>query len=172
MEHLIALVPGDVLEICKRLPEKGKRGWIVGDSGVVLGTRDGGSTWSLYQTPTKRALYGLSVAPPAAAVSVGESGAIVRTDDGERWTEIAIRFHSAPLSVFQGTDVTQMTSKTCSDPIRSDTAPWTTGTTAPPTIAITSTAPPVSWYRLSSTVSRVCPKIVGQPGPISRFDGK
>ena len=25
-----------------------------------------------------------------------------------RWTEIAIRFHSAPLSVFQGTDVTQM----------------------------------------------------------------
>jgi tRNA nucleotidyltransferase (CCA-adding enzyme) len=30
VEHLIALVPGDVLEICKRLREKGKRGWIVG----------------------------------------------------------------------------------------------------------------------------------------------
>jgi glucose-6-phosphate 1-dehydrogenase len=26
----------------------------------------------------------------------------------DRWTEIAIRFHSAPLSVFQGTDVTRM----------------------------------------------------------------
>jgi len=26
----------------------------------------------------------------------------------DRWTEIAIRFHSAPLSVFQGTDVTGM----------------------------------------------------------------
>ena len=26
----------------------------------------------------------------------------------KRWTEIAIRFHSAPLAIFQGTDVTQM----------------------------------------------------------------
>lgn len=30
MEHLLAQVPGDVLGICKRLREKGKRGWIVG----------------------------------------------------------------------------------------------------------------------------------------------
>ncbi|MFO0586171.1 MAG: HDIG domain-containing protein [Polyangiaceae bacterium] len=30
MEHLLAQVPADVLGICKRLREKGKRGWIVG----------------------------------------------------------------------------------------------------------------------------------------------
>ena len=30
MEHLLAHVPRDVLDICKRLREKGKRGWIVG----------------------------------------------------------------------------------------------------------------------------------------------
>jgi tRNA nucleotidyltransferase (CCA-adding enzyme) len=30
VEHLLAQVPGDVLGICKRLREKGKRGWIVG----------------------------------------------------------------------------------------------------------------------------------------------
>lgn len=30
MQHLLAHVPADVLDICKRLREKGKRGWIVG----------------------------------------------------------------------------------------------------------------------------------------------
>ncbi len=30
MQHLLAHVPSDVLDICKRLREKGKRGWIVG----------------------------------------------------------------------------------------------------------------------------------------------
>jgi tRNA nucleotidyltransferase (CCA-adding enzyme) len=30
VRHLLDLVPGDVLEICSRLREKGKRGWIVG----------------------------------------------------------------------------------------------------------------------------------------------
>ena len=30
MQHLLAHVPRDVLDICKRLREKGKRGWIVG----------------------------------------------------------------------------------------------------------------------------------------------
>jgi tRNA nucleotidyltransferase (CCA-adding enzyme) len=30
VDHLLAHVPGDVLGICKRLREKGKRGWIVG----------------------------------------------------------------------------------------------------------------------------------------------
>ena len=30
IDHLIDLVPGDVLAICRRLREKGKRGWIVG----------------------------------------------------------------------------------------------------------------------------------------------
>lgn len=30
MQHLLAHVPPDVLDICKRLREKGKRGWIVG----------------------------------------------------------------------------------------------------------------------------------------------
>src|SRR6185369_11333407 len=30
LKHLLDLVPEDVLDICKRLREKGKRGWIVG----------------------------------------------------------------------------------------------------------------------------------------------
>src|SRR3954451_18476561 len=30
IRHLLDLVPEDVLEICRRLREKGKRGWIVG----------------------------------------------------------------------------------------------------------------------------------------------
>lgn len=44
----------------------------------------------------------------------------------------------------------------CNDPSESEITPWIAGITAPPTIAITNTAPAVSVCFFSVTVSKVC----------------
>jgi photosystem II stability/assembly factor-like uncharacterized protein len=62
-------------------------GWICGNNGLVLGTTNGGQTWSVLFIDTKRNLNGIFFATQAIGWVVGDNGIIARTStSGSRWT--------------------------------------------------------------------------------------
>jgi hypothetical protein len=58
------------------------RGIAVGDSGVILGTSDGGATWAFQPSGTTRRLNGVQMLDSLNAITVGDSATILRTTDG------------------------------------------------------------------------------------------
>ncbi len=69
------------------------QGGIVGRSGCVFATRDGGATWqrsTVVLGDDKPSLFGVAVLDDGVIVAVGEFGAIVRSEDhGRTWTRSA-----------------------------------------------------------------------------------
>jgi large repetitive protein len=57
-------------------------GWIVGDSGKVLGTSDGGATWNALVSGTSSSLRGVSFPDLLNGWAIGDSGTIIHTADG------------------------------------------------------------------------------------------
>ena len=68
----------------------GKReGWIVGDMGVVLATRDNGNSWVKQETGVTAGLYNVDFRNDKFGFAVGEQGTIIRTTDGgDTWEKI------------------------------------------------------------------------------------
>ena len=63
-----------------------KRGWAVGDDGMILCTKDGGYNWEQQETPADTPLNGLFVQDKNRAVAVGANGRVLLTDNGgETW---------------------------------------------------------------------------------------
>lgn len=62
-----------------------ERGWIVGEDGLILSTTDGGNTWAQQKSGTTKALLGLTILSSGTLVAVGESGAILRSENGRDW---------------------------------------------------------------------------------------
>ena len=54
-----------------------QEGWVVGDSGLVRYTRDGGNTWLEMEHPTRLPLRGVHAAGPGLAWMVGDGGLIL-----------------------------------------------------------------------------------------------
>lgn len=59
------------------------KGWMVGDNGSILHTRDGGRTWSNQKSGTKENLKRISVVDEDTAWVIGDS-VLLRTSDGGR----------------------------------------------------------------------------------------
>lgn len=60
-------------------------GWIAGDSGLVLYTEDGGTTWTS-QKSGSQAIYSIAPGPAESAHMVGVSGVMLRTENnGGSW---------------------------------------------------------------------------------------
>ena len=57
-------------------------GTVVGDSGTILRTTNGGATWTRQQCGTTQALRGVSIADAFNGTVVGDSGVILRTSNG------------------------------------------------------------------------------------------
>jgi photosystem II stability/assembly factor-like uncharacterized protein len=57
-------------------------GFIAGDGGVILATRDGGYNWSREFPPTKHNLHGVALVDPFHVYICGDSGIILWTQDG------------------------------------------------------------------------------------------
>jgi hypothetical protein len=60
----------------------GKSGWIVGTSGTILHTSDGGENWVVQSTTSGRILYGVSFVDQNHGWIVGSNGCILSTIDG------------------------------------------------------------------------------------------
>ncbi|MBO0861377.1 MAG: hypothetical protein J2P21_23385 [Chloracidobacterium sp.] len=63
-------------------------GWAVGESGTIQRTSDGGATWTLQESPTRKLLYDVAAIDDGHAWAVGAGGTVLRTVDGGRnWDE-------------------------------------------------------------------------------------
>jgi photosystem II stability/assembly factor-like uncharacterized protein len=61
-------------------------GIVVGDSGIVLRTTNGGDVWERQSSGTTRTLYAVALLDASTGTAVGDSGVIVRTTDaGANW---------------------------------------------------------------------------------------
>jgi photosystem II stability/assembly factor-like uncharacterized protein len=58
------------------------RGWVFGETGVVLATRDGGAHWNRQPAPTKHLLLGGAFADDDHGWLVGAGGTILQTGNG------------------------------------------------------------------------------------------
>ena len=65
-----------------------KRGWIVGDLGMVLATYDGGLNWQIQKTGTDKALYNIDFRDVDDGFAVGGKGTILRTENGGQTWEL------------------------------------------------------------------------------------
>ncbi|MBU1056106.1 MAG: hypothetical protein KKC46_20120, partial [Proteobacteria bacterium] len=59
-------------------------GWIVGDSGTILHTSDGGKTWLISKIGLLPSLYSVSFKSKKEGWAVGQNGFILKTGDGGR----------------------------------------------------------------------------------------
>lgn len=59
-----------------------EEGWIVGDQGLLLHSRDGGRQWQRQPVPTDRSLNALYFADPQRGWLVGDQGTVLATRDG------------------------------------------------------------------------------------------
>lgn len=57
-------------------------GWAVGESGTIMKTTDGGTTWNLQTSGTMNVLLGVSFTDANNGTIVGDFGTILRTTDG------------------------------------------------------------------------------------------
>lgn len=64
-----------------------QHGWVVGSSGVISHTFDGGLTWEIQDSQTENTLYALDFIDSAQGWAVGAMGTIVHTDDGGAYWE-------------------------------------------------------------------------------------
>ena len=66
----------------------GRRGWAVGDNGLIVATEDGGGHWTRQTSSTESNLLGVAFAADGRrGWAVGQNGSIVATEDGGgRWT--------------------------------------------------------------------------------------
>ena len=63
-----------------------KHGFIAGEFGTVLATRDGGETWERRSVGTEKTLFGIHFTTPETGWVVGIDGLILRTrDGGDTW---------------------------------------------------------------------------------------
>jgi photosystem II stability/assembly factor-like uncharacterized protein len=63
-----------------------RRGWIVGEFGLVLATEDGGTHWRRVYSPVGVQLFGIAVAGAGHLVAVGRDGIVIEsTDGGSTW---------------------------------------------------------------------------------------
>ena len=65
---------------------QGGRGWVFGEEGVILTTRDSGESWTRLQSPTRRLLLGGIFIDEYRGWLVGAGSTVIQTSDGgETW---------------------------------------------------------------------------------------
>jgi len=76
-------------------------GWVVGDSGVILATKDYGTTWLQQSSPTSAMLNNVNFADSLRGWAFGDGGVIVSTTDGgSTWTQEQSHISSRILGSF------------------------------------------------------------------------
>src|SRR5215213_7007535 len=79
------LPQGNSINAIRFAPDK-KRGWAIGNSGVVLTTNNGGFEWEEQTSPAKTTLYGMYVKDRSRVVITGAGGIVLTTSNaGGKW---------------------------------------------------------------------------------------
>lgn len=65
-----------------------QHGFIAGEFGTVLGTTDGGVTWTRRATPTEKTLFSIHFVTPERGWAAGIDGLLLHTEDGGRTWEV------------------------------------------------------------------------------------
>ena len=67
-------------------------GWVVGDSGRVLFSVDGGNTWMYHDLETDKALWNIQFVTPATGWIVGKNNTILKTENGGKvWRKLSVK---------------------------------------------------------------------------------
>ena len=74
-----------------------KRGYAVGEKGIILRTDDGGLTWKDQETSLKTNLFAVSVASRDDALIAGDQGRVLATKNGGLTWETLPTITSSPL---------------------------------------------------------------------------
>ncbi len=68
-----------------------EKGWIIGDSGLVLTSHDGGATWMLARAGTEPPLFSVFFENAQEGWATGQNGLLLRTvDGGIQWDTVAV----------------------------------------------------------------------------------
>lgn len=67
---------------------EGRQGIAVGDHGLLLATRDGGSTWERLAAPEGKGAFFSIVRTAGKCMAGGQEGTIIRSDDCVRWEAV------------------------------------------------------------------------------------
>jgi hypothetical protein len=81
-------------------------GFVVGEKGLILSTKDAGRSWQQQVSETKNSLYGVAAANEKKVWAVGEKGTVLETSDGgTSWRKVVLNLNEDiyTLSVSQGT---------------------------------------------------------------------
>lgn len=70
------------------------RGWAVGQSGLILTTEDGGTTWAKQSTPTDALMMDIFMSKEGEGAAIGMRSLIRTKDFGKTW----YRVHGAPVT--------------------------------------------------------------------------
>ncbi|RLA93184.1 MAG: hypothetical protein DRG25_05020 [Deltaproteobacteria bacterium] len=80
--------------------QNNKTGWIVGESGLIVKTTDGGKSWLRQRVETEKALYDVTFVDNEGWI-VGQEGIILHSaDGGKRWERQESDTEAALMSVF------------------------------------------------------------------------
>ncbi len=101
-EIIVSKKPGEVVEAVKPAQQppdpvltrmafaNDRAGWACGEAGTIQHTRDGGATWQMQPTLTRKLLYDVAAVGNKQACAVGAGGTILQTNDGgQNWFEQA-----------------------------------------------------------------------------------
>lgn len=71
--------------------DDGRRGWAVGNGGVILRTTDAGETWSFQNSATSSNLNSVWFTGPDEGWAVGNNGTVLHTlNAGQLWTRVSV----------------------------------------------------------------------------------
>ena len=84
--HRVLLNTPDVnTRFTRLLFSDAQHGWVIGETGTVLATNDGGEHWQLQRSATKHLLLGAAFANNNRGLIVGAAATIMQSDDGVNW---------------------------------------------------------------------------------------
>lgn len=83
-------VPADKMELYHVDFVNDDLGWVVGDKGLILATKDGGQTWAKQNSGTDVGLFNIDFRDSNDGIAVGSKGTILRTENGgATWEKIS-----------------------------------------------------------------------------------
>ncbi len=85
-QRVVVRTPEVNVRLVRMIFADAQHGWLLGETGIIFGTVDGGAHWLRQASPTKHLLLGAAFLDPTHAWFVGTGATVINTNDGgETW---------------------------------------------------------------------------------------